>query len=240
MKIKFPPFLKKSPFEIFERFQLPVFFIIIIGCIFLRAWQFGKSDGTYLTILFILGGFLFLEILLFALIIPLGGTRVSQFARLTILYLAFVPKLKIVYLRRIMDIRLLFEIREDLTNGRIKNAIALWYPELTKFLLLMIPFIIILIMAFRTEKESLGAVRHLRKGFVIWGAVAVILGVMGLFFGNFANLGSYMIGIILVSFIWKLWEQIRVRKSYEPMPVVAWAETLLFLAMLLKGIVECF
>ena len=240
MKIKFPPFLKKNPFDIFDRFQTPVFILVIIGSLLLRAWEFGKSGEEDFSIILMLIGLYVAEFLVLLVFIFLGGKRVTQLGRFTILYLAFVPKLKFIYLQRIMDIKLLFELREDLTNGRTKNAIALWYPELSKFLLLMVPFIIILIMALRTGNENIGEVKLLTKGFIISIITAIVLGILALPFGNYANLGSFIISIILVSCIWKLWEGLRARKSYEPMPVVAWAEILLFLAMWLKGIVESF
>ncbi len=240
MKIKFPPFLKKNPFDIFDRVQTPVFVLVIILSLVLRAWEFGKSGEEKFSVILMLIGLYVLEFLVLLIFMLLGGKRITQLARYTILYLAFVPKLKFIYLQRITDIKLLFELREDLTNGRTKNAIALWYPELSKFLLLIVPFIIVLIMALRTGNENFGEVKLLSKGFIISIIAAVVLGILALPFGNFANLGSFLISIILVSGIWKLWEGLRARKSYEPMPVVAWAEILLFLAMWLKGIVESF
>ncbi len=240
MKIKFPPFLKKNPFDIFDRFQTPVFVLVIIGSLLLRAWEFGKSGEEDFSIILMMIGLYAVELLVLVVFIFLGGRRITQLGRFTILYLAFVPKLKFIYLQRITDIKLLFELREDLTNGRTKNAIALWYPELSKFLLLMVPFILILIMALRTGNENIGEVKLLTKGFIISIITAIVLGILALPFGNYANLGSFIISIILVSCIWKLWEGLRARKSYEPMPVVAWAEILLFLAMWLKGIVESF
>ncbi len=240
MKIKFPPFLKKNPFDIFDRFQTPVFVLVIIGSLLLRAWEFGKSGEEDFSIILMMIGLYAVELLVLVVFIFLGGRRITQLGRFTILYLAFVPKLKFIYLQRITDIKLLFELREDLTNGRTKNAIALWYPELSKFLLLMVPFILILIMALRTGNENIGEVKLLTKGFIISIITAIVLGILALPFGNYANLGSFIISIILVSCIWKLWEGLRDRKSYEPMPVVAWAEILLFLAMWLKGIVESF
>lgn len=238
MKIKFPPFLKKNPFDIFDRVQNPVFIGVIVISLLLRAWQFGKSGEEDFSLILMLVGLYLLELLVLLIFVILGGKRITQLARFTILYLAFVPKLKYVYLQRIMDIKILFELREDLTNGRTKNAIALWYPELSKFLLLMVPFIIVLIMALRTGNENFGEIKILSKGFIISIIATIILGILALPFGNYANLGSFIISIILISCIWKLWEGLRARKSYEPMPVVAWAEILLFLAMWLKGIVE--
>ncbi len=240
MKIKFPPFLKKNPFEIFERFQTPVFVLVILVGLGLRAWQFGKSSDADFSVELALGGLFFMELIILALFLSLGGMRLSQLSRFAILYYAFVPKLKFVYLQRIANIKILFEIRDDFTNGRMKNAIAMWYPELSKYLLLMIPFIIVLIMALRTGNDSIGEIKIMRRGYVISFIVVVVIGLLELPFGNLSNMGSFVISIILVCCIWKLWEHLRIRKSYEPMPVVAWAEILLFLAMLLKGIVESF
>ncbi|MCR4618722.1 MAG: hypothetical protein K5669_11145 [Lachnospiraceae bacterium] len=242
MKIKFPPFLKKNPFELFERFEKPIFTVLIIGCLLIRAWLFGSnnSTGDGFVIEIALGGLFFTELLIGATFLSMGGQRLSQLARYVILYLAFMPRLKYVYLTRITDFKILFEIREDLTNGKIKNAVVFWLPELSKYLVLLIPFIILLIMAVKTESDYFGNIKLFKFKYMVWVAIAAAVGVLLLPFGNLANIGSFVITFILISGIWRLWDAIRRRKSLEPMPVVAWAEILMFLAMLLKGIVESF
>ncbi|MBR1862416.1 MAG: hypothetical protein IJ796_11275 [Lachnospiraceae bacterium] len=238
MKNRFPSFLKTNPFELFDKISMPVYVLVIVGAIFLRAWNFAKSGDAELIAVYTLESIFVLELILISIFLILGGRRVSQFSRFTVLYLAFVPKLKYTYIARILDINIIFSIREDLTNGKTKNAIAMWYPSITKYLLLLVPFIVILIMAVKSGDESLKEVKLVRKRYIIWFAVAAMIGLLELPFGNLENIGSYFISLILICAIWKLWEAIRKRKSYEPMPVVAWAEILLFIALLLKGIVE--
>lgn len=240
MRIKFPPFLKKNPFELFERVEKPVFAVIIIATLLVKAWLFGNSTGEGFSFTVALGGLFFHELLIGLTFMLIGGQRLSQLARYMILYLAFMPDLKYMYLTRMLDFKILFEIREDLTNGKTKNAVAFWYPELTKYLVLIIPFIIVLIMAIKTEYDNIGEIKLFRFKYMVWVVLAAVIGVLILPFGNFANIGHFIITFIMISGIWKLWDAIRKRKSLEPMPVVAWAEILLFLAMFLKGLVESF
>lgn len=238
MQIKFPPFLKKNPFEIFQKIEKPLFAIIIIGMLMLRAWYFGNSTsekGFVPEVAF--GGLFATEIIIAIVFLVMGGTRLSQLARFVILYSAFMPKIKFLYLERMSNLKLLFEVRDDFTNGRLINAIALWYPELTGFLVMLVPFIIVLIISAINGDENM-EVKISRKTFVIMVILIVLNAFLSLPFANFTNIGNYVISFILVSGIWKLWEGIRRRKSLEPMPVVAWAEILLFLALFLKGIVE--
>ena len=57
MRIKFPPFLKKNPFELFERVEKPVFAVIILTTLLVKAWLFGNSTGEGFSLPWLSEGF---------------------------------------------------------------------------------------------------------------------------------------------------------------------------------------
>ena len=130
--------------------------------------------------------------------------------------------------------------RTDMFARAASISGSLWFPDFTVVLLLMVPFAILLFMAFVVNKDDVESSGKLKRFFLIVVIVSIILMLVAFPLANISNLCVYIIGILLVSLIWKLWEIIRNKKSLEPASIVAWAEILLFVALWLKGLAESF
>ena len=239
MKYRFPEALKKSPYLIFEKFEKPIYLLIILSTVLLRGWMFGKSGKGFDILLTLAGVMASCAVCSMAFFLS-GGRKLSQLSRFLILYSAFVPGIRFVYLKRLMNPEILFELRADLYPEKLKNVVALWFPDFTVVLLLMVPFAILLFMAFVVNTDDVESSGKLKRFFLIVVIVSIILMLVAFPLANISNLCVYIIGILLVSLIWKLWEIIRNKKSLEPASIVAWAEILLFVALWLKGLAESF
>ena len=237
MKYRFPEALKKSPFTIFEKFEIPIFLIILVSGVFLRGWMFGKSGKEFNLVLTLVGMAIVCAICLIGFFLA-GGRKLSQMTRFFIFYFAFVPRIKFVYLKRLVNPETLFELRADLYPEKLKNVVALWFPDFTELLLLIIPFVVMMVMAVIVNKEDVAGDKKLKRFFLIVSICSVFFMLLAFPFANISNLCVYIISFMLVALIWKFWEIIRNKKSLEPASIVAWAEILLFTALWLKGIAE--
>lgn len=235
MKFSLPSFLNFDIYKKMEKVSRPFFMLLILAGVVIRALQFGKYNNDY-DILYSLYGAFLNEFILFAVFFMMKGRRFSQLARLQIFYLAFVPNLTYAYMKRITDFKIAFELREDVVKGKWPAAVALWYPDVSRVLQLMIPFIVLLILAIQMNRDKI------KKVFEKWywgiGIAAVVLILFTLPFANLMNIVMYLVRLGLVCVIWNLWEKIRLNKSLEPAAMVCWAEILLFFVLWLKGLVE--
>ena len=237
MKYRFPDALKKSPYKIFEKIEKPIFILIIISSLILRGWMFGKSGKSFDILLTISGMMVVCAVCLLSFFLA-GGRKLSQLTRFTILYSAFVPNVKFAYLKRLLSVETLFELRADLYPEKLKNVVALWFPDFLELLLLIVPFVVLMVMALVVNKDDVANDKKLKRFFLIVSICSVFLMLLAFPFANISNLCVYVISFLLVALIWKFWEIIRNKKSLEPASIVAWAEILLFTALWLKGITE--
>lgn len=235
MKFSLPSFLNWDIYKKLEKVRIPFFCLLVIAGITLRALQYGRYNNQY-DILYSLYGAFLCELVTFTVFFLIDGRSFSQLGRLHILYMAFVPTITYSYMKRIMDFKIAFELREDVAKGKWPAAIALWYPDISRIIQLMIPFILLLVMAIQMNKSKI------KKTFYSWyiGVFvgSVLLALITLPFANLTNLALYVIRLGLVCVIWKMWETLRKNKSLEPTAVVSWAEIFLFFVLWLKGIVE--
>lgn len=235
---RLPSIFIKDPDEIFAKFKKPLFLIVVISVFLLRAWQFGNVSGGF-QIDFALGGMFIVELFIFVSFFLIGGKNLSQLTRFSVLYLAFVGNVSMLYLDRVRKLSVMFEIRDDCTNGRFKNAVALWFPNVSRVLLLLVPFVILLIMSV-TMNEKEGEKKAIKRWHIIALIACVVLALLTLPLANLTNICVYLMQLLLVCIIWDLWEKIRLRKSLEPIVMVSWAEIALFVALYLEGIASIF
>jgi len=239
MKYRFPAALKKSPFIIFEKVEKPIYLLIILSTVLLRGWMFGKSGKEFDILLTISGVMAVCAISALAFFLS-GGRKLSQLSRFLILYSAFVPCIRFAYIKRLMNPDVLTELRADLYPEKLKNVIALWFPDFTGVLVLIVPFAILLGMAMMVNLDDIEKRKKIKRFILIVFIASVVLMMAAFPLANISNLCIYIMNLLMVSLIWKMWEIIRNKKSYEPASIVAWAEILLFVALWLKGIAESF
>ena len=85
MKYRFPEALKKSPFTIFEKAEIPIFLVILVSGMFLRGWMFAKSGKEFNIVLTLIGMAVACVVCLLAFFLA-GGRKLSQLARFFIFY----------------------------------------------------------------------------------------------------------------------------------------------------------
>ena len=85
MKYRFPEALKKSPFTIFEKAEIPIFLVILVSGVFLRGWMFGKSGQEFNLVLTLVGMAIVCAICLLGFFLA-GGRKLSQMTRFFIFY----------------------------------------------------------------------------------------------------------------------------------------------------------
>lgn len=235
MKLSLPSFLNYDIYKKLEKIRIPFFCVVVVIGIVLRALQYGRINMQYDILYCLYGGFI-CEVVLFAVFFLINGRSFSQLGRFQILYMAFVPALTYSYIKRIMDFKVAFEIRDDVVKGKWPAAIALWYPDVSRVLQLMIPFIILLIMAIQMNRDKIKS--PYSKWFIGVGIGSVVLMFGSLPFANLTNFILYVVRLELVCVIWRMWENLRKNRSLEPITIVSWAEIFLFFVLWLKGIVE--
>jgi len=235
MKFSLPSFLNYDIYKKLEKIRRPFFLIVVAVAITLRALQFGKYNNQF-DILYSLYGAILCELVILTVFFLINGRSFSQLGRFTILYCAFVPTISYSYLMRILDFKIAFELRDDVVKGKWPAAIALWYPDISRILQLMIPFIILLVMAIEMNKTKIK--KPYSKWFIGVGIGSAVLLLLTLPFANLMNLVLYIVRLGLVCVIWRMWENLRKNKSLEPMAIVSWAEIFLFFVLWLKGLVE--
>lgn len=237
MKFHLPSFLAIEPSERFKKIERPFLYLVLVLGFAMRGWQFGGANWAKYNLIWGYGGLFMFEVILFLCFFALNGRNLAQLVRLQILYLAFVPNITFVYLRRVIQLPIAFEIRDDVAKGKVLATIALWYPEVAKLLQVVIPMIILLFMAFEMNKEREDAIKY-PKWYVPFFIVAIVLVFLTLPFPNLGNLCMCVSRILFVCVIWDMWERVRKSETLEPMVMVSWAEMILFLALFLKGVVD--
>lgn len=235
MRFSLPTFLNWDIYKKLEKIRIPFFCVLVIFGITMRALQYGRYNNQF-DILYSLYGAFLCELVLFTVFFMVNGRSFSQLGRLQILYFAFVPTISYSYMKRIMDFKIAFELREDVVKGKWPAAFALWYPEISRILQLMVPFIILMVMAIQMNKDKIK--RPYSKWFLGVGIGSAALALLTLPFANLTNIVLYAVRLGLVCVIWKMWECLRKNKSLEPMGIVSWAEIFLFFVLWLKGLVD--
>lgn len=254
MKATLPSFLKIDPYQRFSNIKKIFFPVLLLVGFLIRAWSFGNTSTDGFIAEYFFGGWFLFELILFVVFFVLGGKKLTELARFQLLYLAFVPNVSFAYLGRVViNPTLFFELRDDATKGsfKLKNCLALWYPNALKIMIVLVPFFVLLLLAYsintKDEKSNSSLVKIFSKeGFKTYRwyfisvVVAFILLILPIWFANMMNLNMYVVSLIITCCVWKLWENIRKHDSIEPMIMVEWAEIALFAALWLKGLAECF
>ncbi len=214
------------PKELFAKFWAPVINSVLVLNFILKFYQFGNDISTFDLANGLTGVFLF-AVLTIVVSYFSGSRSVGSYVRFMILYIAFVPHLKLNYLFRLTDLSYTFGLRDHSFSGKWKGAVALWTSDVSEYLRILVPMMILM----------LGATLHdkLPKWYKILLICAVILALLLYVFEGTVNLFKYGISLIMVVIISDCWNKMRVADERAPQAMILWVELLLFAAMWAKG-----
>ncbi len=219
-------FDKNIPKELFAKFWTPVINSVLVLNFILKFYQFGNDVATFDLANGLAGVFLFA--VLTVTVSYLSGSRsVGSYVRFMILYIAFVPHLKLNYLFRLADFSYTFGLRDHSFNGKWRGALALWTSDVSEYLRILVPMMILMMGATIHDK--------LPKWYKILLIAAVVLALLLYVFEGTVNLFKYGIALIMVVIISDCWNKMRVADERAPQAMILWVELLLFAAMWAKG-----
>jgi hypothetical protein len=219
-------FDKTIPKEIFAKFWTPVINSVLVLNFILKFYQFGNDVYSFDLANGLIGVALF-AILTFGVSYAAGSRSLGSYVRFMILYIAFVPHLKLTYLTRLADFSYTFGLRDHSFSGKWKGAIALWTSDVSEYLRILVPMMILMMGATLHDK--------LPKWYKILLICAVVLALLLYVFEGTVNLFKYGISLIMVVIISDCWNKLRVADERAPQAMILWAELLLFAAMWAKG-----
>ncbi len=220
-------FDKTIPKEIFAKFWTPVINSVLVLNFILKFYQFGSDVYSFDLANGLVGVALF-AVLTFTVSYLSGSRSIGSYVRFMILYIAFVPHLKLNYLSRLMDFSYTFGLRDHSFGGKWKGAVALWTSDVSEYLRILVPMMILMMGATVHDK--------LPKWYKILLISAVVLALMLYVFEGTVNLFKYGISLIIVVIISDCWNKLRVADGKAPQAMILWAELLLFAAMWAKGL----
>ena len=114
-----------------------------------------------------------------------------------ILYIAFVPHLKLSYLQRLLDLKYAFDVRDHSFSAKWQGSLALWASDLSEYLRILVPMMLLMLGATIHEKLP----KWYRDLFI---CAAVLAGLVYIFEGT-VNLCRYGIALIMVIIISDCW-----------------------------------
>ena len=212
--MKLPSFGKEIPKELFARIWTPVINSVLVLNFILKFYQFGSDVSSFSLSQGLIG-------------VGMFAVLTVVIAYITILYIAFVPHLKLSYLTRLSDFSYVFHIRDHSFSEKWKGSIALWASDISEYLRILIPMMVLI----------LGVTVHenLPKGYKVLLITALVMALLIYVFEGTVNLFKYGISLIVVIIIADSWNRIRVDEERTPQVMILWAEILLYAAMWAKG-----
>ena len=225
--MKLPSPDKEIPKELFAKFWTPVINSVLVLNFILKFYQFGNDEKTFSLVGGLIGAFLFAVITVTIAYIT-GSRSVGSYVRFMIIYIAFVPHLKLSYLTRLTDWAYTFDIRDHSFSEKWQGSIALWFSDISEYLRILFPMALLMLGATIHDKFP--------KWYRILLISAVVLALLLYVFEGTVNLFKFGIANILIIIISDCWSRMRLLEEKKPKIMVLWAELLLFAAMWAKGV----
>ena len=220
-------FDKNIPKELFSRFWTPVLMSVLVLNFILKFYQFGMDTEEFSLAQGLIGAMFFAVVTLITAFIS-GSKSIGSYVRFMILYIAFVPHLKLSYLQRLLDFSYAFDIRDHSFSSKWKGSIALWCSDISEYLRILVPIMVLMLGASIYEKFP--------KWYRILIICSIVLALLIYVFEGTVNLFRYGIALIFVIIISDCWNRMRFAEEREPQIMVLWAELLLYAAMWAKGV----
>ena len=220
-------FDKNIPKELFSRFWTPVLMSVLVLNFILKFYQFGMDTEEFSLAQGLIGAMFFAVVTLITAFIS-GSKSIGSYVRFMILYIAFVPHLKLSYLQRLLDFSYAFDIRDHSFSSKWKGSIALWCSDISEYLRILVPIMVLMLGASIYEKFP--------KWYRILIICTIVLALLIYVFEGTVNLFRYGIALIFVIIISDCWNRMRFAEEREPQIMVLWAELLLYAAMWAKGV----
>ena len=225
--MKLPSLEKEIPKELFARFWIPVMNSVMVLSFILKFYQFGSDEKAFSLVGGLKGAFLFAIVTLITAYIT-GSRTIGSYVRFLILYIAFVPHLKLSYLSRLADLSYTFHIRDHSFSAKWQGSIVLWASDVSEYMRILLPMALLMLGATIHDKFP--------KWYRILLVTAVVMALLLYVFEGTVNLFKYGIALIFVIIISDCWSRMRLLEERKPQVMVLWAEMLLFAAMWAKGL----
>ena len=225
--MKFPSLEKEIPKELFARFWIPVMNSVMVLSFILKFYQFGSDEKAFSLVGGLKGAFLFAIVTLITAYIT-GSRSIGSYVRFLILYIAFVPHLKLSYLSRLADLSYTFHIRDHSFSAKWQGSIVLWASDVSEYMRILLPMALLMLGVTIHDKFP--------KWYRILLVTAVVMALLLYVFEGTVNLFKYGIALVFVIIISDCWSRMRLLEERKPQVMVLWAEMLLFAAMWAKGL----
>ena len=225
--MKLPSLEKEIPKELFARFWIPVMNSVMVLSFILKFYQFGSDEKAFSLVGGLKGAFLFAIVTLITAYIT-GSRTIGSYVRFLILYIAFVPHLKLSYLSRLADLSYTFHIRDHSFSAKWQGSIVLWASDVSEYMRILLPMALLMLGATIHDKFP--------KWYRILLVMAVVMALLLYVFEGTVNLFKYGIALVFVIIISDCWSRMRLLEERKPQVMVLWAEMLLFAAMWAKGL----
>ena len=225
--MKLPSLEKEIPKELFARFWIPVMNSVMVLSFILKFYQFGSDEKAFSLVNGLTGAFLFAIVTLITAYIT-GSRSIGSYVRFLILYIAFVPHMKLSYLTRLADLSYTFHIRDHSFSEKWQGSIALWASDVSEYMRILRPMTLLMLGATIHDKFP--------KWYSIILVAAVVMALLLYVFEGTVNLFKYGIALVFVIIISDCWSRMRLLEERKPQIMVLWAEMLLFAAMWAKGL----
>lgn len=224
--MKLPSLEKEIPKELFSKFWIPAMNSVMVLSFILKFYQFGNDEKPFSLVGGLVGAFLFAIVTLITAYIT-GSRTIGSYVRFLIIYIAFVPHLKLSYLTRLADFSYTFHIRDHSFSAKWQGSLVLWASDLSEYLRILVPMMLLMLGATIHEK--------LPKWYKDLLICALVLACLVYVFEGTVNLCRFGIALIMVIIISDCWNKMRIEEERTPQIMVLWAEVLLFAAMWAKG-----
>jgi len=225
--MKLPSLEKEIPKELFSKFWIPAMNSVMVLSFILKFYQFGNDEKPFSLVGGLVGAFLFAIVTLITAYIT-GSRTIGSYVRFLIIYIAFVPHLKLSYLTRLADFSYTFHIRDHSFSAKWQGSLALWASDVSEYMRILLPMTLLMLGATIHDKFP--------KWYRILLVAAVVMALLLYVFEGTVNLFKYGIAIIFVIIISDCWSRMRLMEERKPQIMVLWAEMLLFAAMWAKGL----
>ena len=225
--MKLPSLEKEIPKELFARFWIPVMNSVMVLSFILKFYQFGNDEKAFSLVNGLTGAFLFALVTLITAYIT-GSRTIGSYVRFLILYIAFVPHMKLSYLTRLADLSYTFHIRDHSFSAKWQGSIVLWASDVSEYMRILLPMTLLMLGATIHDKFP--------KWYRILLVAAVVMALLLYVFEGTVNLFKYGIALVFVIIISDCWSRMRLLEERKPQIMVLWAEMLLFAAMWAKGL----
>lgn len=224
--MRLPSLEKEIPKELFAKFWIPTMNSVMVLSFILKFYQFGSDEKEFSLVGGLVGAFLFAIVTLITAYIT-GSRTIGSYVRFLIIYIAFVPHLKLSYITRLADLSYTFHIRDHSFSAKWQGSLALWASDVSEYMRILLPMTLLMLGATIHDKFP--------KWYRILLIAAVVMTLFLYVFEGTVNLFKYGISIIFVIIISDCWSRMRLLEERKPQIMVLWAEMLLFAAMWAKG-----